>query len=121
RLIMVRDGIAGQQDVALQIGIPRWNRGGNEAICPIAIKGLYEDLPPASGHDFFDALVQAVRTLRHHCRKPPEGVTFLHFCERPEDYEPYRGEPLSPEERVAEQKAWEDEHREHWEVLVERK
>jgi hypothetical protein len=82
---------------------------------------LYDELPPACGRDFFEALVQAVRTLRHHCRKPPEGVRFFYLYESPEDCEPYRGEPLSPEERAADQKAWEDQHLENWEVLVERK
>jgi hypothetical protein len=121
RLRMERDGVSGLQDVALQIGIPRWDKGVGDAVCPIAIKGLYDDLPPARGRDFFDTLVQAARTLRHHCRNPAEGVQFFYFCEPPEDGAPYRGEPLSPEEGAAEQKAWEDEHREKWEVLVERK
>jgi hypothetical protein len=121
RLTMVGNGVAGQQEVALQIGIPRWTKVGEEAACPIAIKGLYDEMPPARGRDFFDALVQAVRTLRHHCRNPPDGVAFFYFCEPPEDGAPYRGAPLSPEERAADQKEWEDEHREHWEVLVERK
>ena len=108
RLRMERNGVTGLQDVALQIGIPQWNKGGDGAVCPIAIKGLYEELPPARGRDFFDALVQAVRTLRHHCRNPPEGVEFFYFCEPPEDGASYRGMPLSAEERASEMKAWEE-------------
>ncbi len=121
RLRMQRDGAMGLQDVALQIGFPQWSKGGDDAVCAIAIKGLYENLPPARGRDFIAALANAARTLRQHCRKPPEGVRFFYFDEPPDDREPYRGEPLSPEERAAEQKAWEDNHRNDWEVLVERK
>jgi hypothetical protein len=120
RLRMEREGVAGPQDVVLQIGVPQWSKGGDDAVCPIAIKGLYDDLPPARGRDFFAALVQAARTLRHHCRKPPEGVRFFHLDGLP-DSDPYRGEPLSPEERALQRKAWEDQHREDWDVLVERK
>jgi hypothetical protein len=120
RLQMERDGVAGLQEVVLQIGIPQWGQGGDDAVCPIAIRGLHDDLPPARGRDFFEALVQAARTLRHHCRKPPEGVRFFRF-DRSHDLEPYRGEPPSPEERAAQRKAWEDQHREDWDVLVERK
>ena len=120
RLRMECDGAAGPQEVVLQIGIPQWSKGGDDAICPIAITGLYDDLPPARGRDFFAALVQAARTLRHHCRRPPKGVQLFHVDE-PLDGEPYRGEPLSPEERALQQKAWEDQHREDWDVLVERK
>jgi hypothetical protein len=120
RLQMERDGVVDPQEVALQIGIPRWSKGGDDAICPIAIKGLYHDLPPARGRDLFEALVQAARTLRHHCRKPPEGVRFFRF-DKSHDPQPYRGEPPSPEERAVERKAWEDQHREDWDVLVERK
>jgi hypothetical protein len=121
RLRMERDGVAGLQEVALQIGLPQWGKGGDDAICPIAIKGLYDDLPPARGRDFFEALINAARTLRQHCRKLPEGVQLFRFDEPSEDREPYRGEPLSPEEKAVEQKAWEDRHRTDWEVLVERK
>jgi hypothetical protein len=121
RIMMERDGVEGRQEVTLQIGHPRWSKGGDEAVCSIAIKGLYDDLPAVHGRDFFEALVQAVRTLRQHCRKPPEGVRLFYLCGSPEDCEPYRGEPLSPEERAADQKAWEDQHLENWDVLVERK
>jgi hypothetical protein len=121
RLWMERDGVAGRQEVALQIGIPQWSKRGDEAVCAVAIAGLDENMPPARGRDLYEALVQAVRTLRLHCRKPPAGVRFFYFCESPEEHAPYPGEPRSPEERAAKQEAWEDEHREHWEVLVDRK
>jgi hypothetical protein len=120
RLRMECDGAASPQEVVLQIGIPHWSKGGEDAVCPIAIKGLYDDLPPARGRDFFEALVQAARVLRHHCRKPPKGVQFFHF-DGSHDLQPYRGEPPSPEERAVQRKAWEDRHREDWDVLVERK
>ena len=61
RLRMERDGVAGLQDVALQIGIPRWEKDGGDAVCPIAIKGLYDHLPPVRGRDFFDIGLRAVR------------------------------------------------------------
>jgi hypothetical protein len=40
RLLMKRDGVAGSQEVVLQIGVPHWSKGGDDAICPISIKGL---------------------------------------------------------------------------------
>src|SRR5262245_47185458 len=91
RLRMERDGVAGLQEIALQIGFPQWSKGADDAVCPIAISGLQEDLPPARGRDFFEALVNAARTLRQHCRKPPQGVHFFYFGEPPYDREPYEG------------------------------
>lgn len=121
RLRMERDGVAGLQEVALQIGIPHWSKGGEEAVCPIAIKGLSDHLPPARGRDFFDALVQAVRTLRQHCRKPPEGTHFFYFHEPPHERQPYEGEPWDEEESAAAMRDFLACYRKDWSVLVERK
>jgi hypothetical protein len=120
RLWMEREGVPGRREVALQIGYPNWSKGGDRAICPIAIEGLFA-LPPARGRDFFDALVQAVRTLRQHCRKPPEGVRFFYFEEPPCDRQPYQGEPLDEEESAAGMREFLARYRKDWPVLVERK
>jgi hypothetical protein len=118
---MERDGVEGRQAVALQIGYPQWSEGGDEAICPIAISGLYEILPPARGRDFFEALVNAVRTLRQHCRKPAKGVRFFYLGKPSHDREPYKGEPWDEEEAAAAMREYDAPYREDWPVLVERK
>ena len=97
RLWMERDGIAGQQEVVLQIGIPQWSKGGDDAVCPIAIAGLDENMPPVRGRDFFDVLVKAARTMKLYCKAPPQGVRFFWFAEPPDDREPYGGEPIDQE------------------------
>jgi hypothetical protein len=94
RLWMERDGVAARQEVALQIGIPQWSKGGDNAVCPIGIQGLHDDLPPARGRDFFDVLVKAARTLRKYCAAPPAGMRFFYFEEPPYEREPYEGEPI---------------------------
>jgi hypothetical protein len=121
RIAMERDGVEGRQEVALQIGYPRWSEGGDEAVCPIAISGLYEMLPPARGRDFFEALINAVRTLRQHCRKPAEGVRFFYLFPPPHDRQPYGGEPLDEEESAAAMRDFLSCYRKDWPVLVERK
>ena len=121
QLWMERDGVEGRQEVALQIGIPQWGKGGDEAVCPIAVTGLDETMPPVRGRDFFAALVQAVRTLRHRCRKPPEGVRFFYFQEPPRHRQPYDGEPLDAEELAEAMRRYDECYRTDWPVLVERK
>lgn len=121
RIVMERDGVEGQREIALQIGVPRWSKGGDEAVCPIAIKGLYDELPPARGRDFFEALVQAVRTLRQHCRKPPEGTRLFYLGEPPHDRQPYKGEPWDEEELADAMRHFNACYRKDWSVLVERK
>ncbi len=121
RIMMERDGIEGRQEVTLQIGIPQWSTGGDEAACPIAIKGLYDELPPARGRDLFEALVQAVRTLRQRCKTPPEGTHFFYFAEPPHDRQPYTGEPFDEEERADAMRQFDACYRKDWSVLVERK
>lgn len=121
RLRMERDGIAGLQDVALQIGFPQWTKGGDQAICPIAIAGLYDDLLPARGHDFFEALINAARTLRQRCRTPAQGVRFFYFDDPPDDRHPYEGEPGDYDQIDAEVRRIDALHRKDWSVMVERK
>ncbi len=121
RIALERDGVSGLQEVALQIGMPQWGKRGEEAICAIAIKGLYENLPPARGRDFFDALVQAVRTLRQHCRNPAVGTRFFYLGVPPRDRQPYKGEPWDEEESAAARRHFEARYRKDWSVLVERK
>ena len=121
RLRMERDGIEGAQEVSLQIGIPQWSKGSDEAVCAIAIEGLHEELPPARGRDFFEALVQAARTLRQHCRNPTEGAQFFYFDEPPDDRDALPGRATLCRGESRRSEAWEDRHREDWEVLVERK
>src|SRR5688572_22325554 len=67
RLRMERDGIEGAREVVLQIGIPQWSKGGDDPVCAIAIVGLDENMPPVRGHDFFDVLVKAARTMKLYC------------------------------------------------------
>jgi hypothetical protein len=121
RIAMERDGVEGRKEVALQIGIPQWSKGGDDVVCPIAISGLRDNLPPARGRDFFEALVNAARTLRQHCRKPPQGLRFFYLGEPPYDREPYDGEPLDQDGWEAERRRIEALHRKDWSVLVERK
>lgn len=121
RLRMERDGVAGLQDVALQIGLPQRSKGGDEAVCAIAIAGLEEDMPPVRGRDFFDALVKAARTLRQYCRTPPEGIRFFYLGDSPDNRDPYEGEPLDSGLLADHEKQFEDVHRRGWELLVERK
>jgi hypothetical protein len=121
RLRIERDGVAGLQDVALQIGFPQWSKGGDEAVCAIAIAGLEENLPPVRGRDFFDALVKAARALRQYCRTPPAGIQFFYSAEPPDDRHPYEGDPLDPEPLADDEKQSENMHRKGWELLVERK
>jgi hypothetical protein len=121
RLRMERDGIAGLQDVALQIGFPQWTKGGNQSICPIAIAGLYDDLLPARGRDFFEALINAVRTLRQRCRTPPQGIRFFYFDDPPHDRQPFEGEPGDYDRIDAEVRRINALHRKDWSVMVERK
>jgi hypothetical protein len=120
RLWMERDGITGRQEVALQIGIPQWSKGGGEAVCAIAIKGLYDVLPPARGRDFIEALANAIRTLRQHCKRPPQGIRF-YLGEPPCDRQPYDGEPFDEDWIAAERRRTEALYRKDWSVLVERK
>lgn len=121
RIAMERDGVDGRQEVALQIGYPQWSEGGDEAVCPIAISGLYEMLPPARGRDFFEALINAARTLRQRCRKPAEGIRFFYLFPPPHDRQPYKGEPMDEEESEAARQRFEAPYRKDWSVLVERK
>jgi hypothetical protein len=121
QLWMERDGVEGRQEVALQIGIPQWSKGGDEAVCAVAIAGLDETMPPVRGRDFFAALVQAVRTLRHRCRKPPGGVQFFYFQEPPHDRQPYDGEPRDEEELAEAMRQYDSCYRKDWFVLVERR
>ena len=119
RLRMDRNGVAGLQNVALQIGFPQWSKG--EAGCTIAIAGLEENMPPRRGRDFFDVLVKAARALRQYCRTPPAGIRFFYSAEPPDDRHPYEGDPLDPEPLADDEKQFENMHRKGWELLVERK
>lgn len=121
RLWMERDGVAERQEVALQIGIPQWSKGGDEAVCAIAIAGLKEDMPPVRGRDFFDVLVKAARAMKLYCKTPPQGIHFFYFAEPPHDREPYEGEPIDQEGWEAERRRIEALNRKDWPVLVERK
>jgi hypothetical protein len=121
RIVMERDGVEGRRDLALQIGHPQWSKGGDNAVCAIAIQGLHDDLPPARGRDFFEALMQAVRTLRQQCRKPPEDTRFFYPGEPPHDRQPYQGEPWDEEERAEAMRRFDACYRKDWSVLVERK
>jgi hypothetical protein len=120
RLRMERDGIEGAREVALQIGIPQWSKGGDDAVCAIAIVGLDEKMPPVRGRDFFDVLVKAARTMKLYCKTPPKGVRLFYIGEPPYDREPYDGEPIQ-EDCEAERRRTEALHRKDWPVLVERK
>jgi hypothetical protein len=121
RLRMERDGVAGLREIALQIGIPQWSKGGDDAICAIAIAGLDENMPPVRGRDFFDVLVKAARTMKLYCKTPPQGVRFFWFAGAPYDRERYDGEPIDQEDWEAERRRTEALHRKDWPVLVERK
>jgi hypothetical protein len=121
RLRMERDGVAGLQDVALQLGFPQWRKDGDEAVCAIAIAGLEANMPPVRGRDFFDVLVKAARTLRQYCRTPPEGIRFFYLGEPPDDHRSYEGDPLNLETFAEDEKNSEGMHRKGWELLVERK
>jgi hypothetical protein len=121
RLVMERDGVAGRQEIALQIGHPQWSKGGDDAVCAIAITGLAEDLPPVRGRDFFDVLVKAARTLRTYCKPPPQGIRFFYLGESIDDDSLYDPEPLDPDTFAAYEKEREAAHRKNWELLVERK
>jgi hypothetical protein len=65
--------------------------------------------------------VQAVRTLRQRCRKPPAGTQFFYFQEPPHDRRPYEGEPLDEEEIAEAMRRYDECYRTDWPVLVERK
>jgi hypothetical protein len=121
RLWMERDGIAGRQEVALQIGIPQWSKGGDDAVCAIAIAGLEENMPPVRGRDFFEVLVKAARTMKLYCKVPPQAVRFFWFAEPPYNRERYDGEPIDQEDWEAERRRIEALHRKDWSVFVERK
>lgn len=121
RLRMERDGVAGLQDVALQIGFPQWSTDGDEAVCAIAIAGLEEDMPPVRGRDFFDVLVQAARALRQYCRTPPGGIRLFYLAEPPDDRHPYEGDPPDPEPLADHEQQIGNLHPKGWELLVERK
>ena len=121
RLRMERDGVAGLQDVALQIGFPQRSTGGDEAVCAIAIAGLEENMPPVRGRDFFDVLVKAARALRQYCTTPPSGIQFFYCGEPPDDRHRYEGDPPDPEPLADDEKQFDNVHRTGWELLVERK
>lgn len=121
RVAVERDGVAGLQEAALQIGYPQWSKGGDEAVCSIAITSVFEDLPPACGRDFFAALVDAARRVRQHCRNLPQGTRLFYLGDPPYDREPYTGEPIDQEDWEAERRRLEALRRKDWSVLVTRK
>lgn len=121
RIVMERDGVEGRQEVVLQIGHPQWSKGGDDAVCAIAINGIEEDMPPVRGRDFFEVLVKAARTLKQYCKTPPQGVRFFYLGERPYHNERYEGEPFDAETAEAEERRLEALRRDNWSVLVERK
>jgi hypothetical protein len=121
RIAMERDGVDGRQEVALQIGHPQWSKGGDDAVCAIAIKGLEEDMPAVRGRDFFEVLVKAARTLRQYCKTPPQGVRFFYLCEPPYHQSPYDGEPFDAATLETDRERLLAMHRDDWTVLVERK
>lgn len=96
-------------------------RGGGDAIRPIAIAGLDEDMSPVRGRDLFDVLVKAARTMKPYCRTPPQGIRFFYFSDSPNDRERYIGEPLDADALARYDSEIEELHRKDWEVLVERK
>lgn len=117
RKIMVEeDGVEGRREVVLQIGHPQWSKGGDDAVCAIAIRGLSDDMPPVHGRDFFDVLVRAARTLKLWCKAPPAGVRLFYL-----DGEPYEGEPFDSETLAAEEQRFLALSRDDWSVLVERR
>lgn len=48
------------KDVIIQIGHPRAVGPQGDADCPVAVRGLYDDLPPIRGIDSLDALRIAI-------------------------------------------------------------
>lgn len=117
RILVEQDGVPGRHAAFLQIGYPQWMKGGDEATCTVAIKGLDEMMPLVRGRDFFEVLVRAARALKARCKTPPAGVRlFYDDCN-----EPYTGEPFDREELEDSWRKLATLYPKEWPVLAERK
>jgi len=117
KILVEQEGVTGRREAVLQIGPPQWMKGGDEASCSIAIKGVDATFPPVRGRDFFEVLVRAAFALKRWCKSPPAGMRLFY----PGANEPYTGEPFDREEL---EEGWEkmgEMYPEDWPVLVERK
>ena len=56
--LISKDGLA--TDIAIQIGVPYWVEKDVEAACPVAIRGMMEDLQDMHGVDFLQVLELAI-------------------------------------------------------------
>jgi len=62
------------KDVVVQIGHPRTVSPQGDADCPVAVKGLYDDLPHIRGVDSLDALRLAINFVERLLRDRKPGV-----------------------------------------------
>jgi hypothetical protein len=77
------------KDVVVQIGHPRTVGPQGDADCPVAVKGLYDDLPDIRGIDSLDALRLAINFVERLLRDKKTEVKL--YWPDGEEYVPSEG------------------------------
>src|SRR4051812_45723155 len=80
---------AAASDVVIQIGHPRIVNSEGDADCPVAVKGLYDDLPDIRGIDGLDALRLAINFVERLLRD--QGANAKFYWPDGEEYLPSEG------------------------------
>ena len=88
-LLMERDGDTKRTQIAVRIGQPYWREEGKWAACPLEIAGLYDNMGPMLGRDFYEALISALEFFDRYVRKTDPDTRYFWL-----DGTPYEGEPL---------------------------
>jgi len=61
RHLSLVQGNGARTEITIQIGQPYWIQRDIEAACPVAIKGLLDDIEDIRGIDFVDAVSLAIK------------------------------------------------------------
>jgi len=77
------------KDIVIQIGHPHAVGSQGDADCPVAVKGLYDDLPDIRGIDALDALKLAIHFVERLLRDKAADAKF--YWPDGEEYVPSDG------------------------------
>ena len=76
RLRMKRVSSGKESEVVIRIGHPKVINSQGDADCPVAIEGLFTELPPMRGIDPMDSLRQAIRFVERLIRDKASEAKF---------------------------------------------
>ncbi len=76
RLRMKRPSSGKKSDIVIRIGHPKVINSEGDADCPVAIDGLFDELPPMRGIDAMDSLRLAIRFAERLLQDRSDGAKF---------------------------------------------